>query len=554
MAIGPAKRVMFDPNARDADGDSLVQEGTTFERPDKPNVPDLSRAVKPLRKQQSGLPKRRTTPIRETNVSASDVRRGGNLKASKIFKQDLISGLTEEEQIGFLGVDRETYNKMKRPGASLNSFAADRIAVNAFGYHPVQIWGDTWMDEQILFPKRTQIPPKADDDMLDKYMGLRSDGKTDLEISETLGVGADRIAQLRSAAIKRREMELASDEEVNNQNKIAAAREVTNSVFLDTGTSPSGLIGRMTTEIPDDHPMFETMQERDDREQGFADFVYEKYLQPWEFDFWEQNGESPKENDYLDFVAALDADEIRDEFEKETGMSSWGLELDEEGNAMMAEWAEAGFLNEEDYDDWYDGPFSDVFTGTSRDRSNQQGTLFDEDSWTNYRNSKEYTTYGGTDDLMVRNTEQNEKFKKWAGERNWKEFHREHFDWWAFPIDEVSNTYGERFRVPDDELQKLRGDQEFLKRLDENLTNASSAYGWDIKDGRWISDDVRDPDQVPQSLSQIRLYKMARSALVFGRCSHFRSLQRMYDNLSSFGWYKGEDEGFWAKDHQCNQS
>jgi len=58
-ALGPTLRqsrrvVAFDPDARDADGDFIVQEGTIFERPDKPDAPKLNapavrRMVKPER-------------------------------------------------------------------------------------------------------------------------------------------------------------------------------------------------------------------------------------------------------------------------------------------------------------------------------------------------------------------------------------------------------------------------------------------------------------------------------------------------------------------------
>lgn len=553
-----AKRVVFDPNAEDGDGDMKVQDNTVFERPTRPQVsPAIANLTVERKKRQTSAVGRfkRTNPIRPTNVTEKDVSTGGDLKASEIFRQDLLRGLTADEQRTFLGVDKKTYAKMKKENASVNSFAADDLAINAFGYHPTEIWGDAWMTEQILYPKRSQVPPRRLTDMENRYLDLRSQGKIDADIAKELGVSTQRVNQLKNTALKKRDQEsILEDEEIDKQIRTLSGLAAADAVFLDTGTSPTGLIGRMTGDVPDDHPVFETQQEREDREQAFADFIYEAYIEPFQYDFWQQNGATPSDDDLFEFLNTVDEFEIRERFENEKEISSWGLEYDEEGNVSTAEWAEQGFLSEADWDDWFDGPMADAFTGTSRDRGKQQGSLFDDNSWEDYRSSKEYTTYGGTEDLMARNTEQHQKFSSWATARDWKKFHHEHFDWWAFPIDEVSNTYGERFRVPEDELKKLRSDQEFLKRLDENLTNASSAYGWDIQAGRWIPDDVRDQDQVPQSLSQIRLYKMARSALVFGRCSHFRSLQRMYDNLSSFGWYKGQDEGFWAKDHPCSQS
>lgn len=551
-----AKRVVFNPDARDADGDLTVQDGTIFERPDKPKIPtpDVS-ITRPKRKLSVVGRYKRTSPIRPTSVSERDISTGGPLKTAEILKQDLLKGLTDDEKKSFLGIDDGTLKKMKKQNASINSFAADNIAINAFGYHPTDIWGDVYLDEEILFPKKSQIPPRRLTDLENRYLELRAQGKNDSEIARKFGVSRERVRQIKINSLKKRDQEsLLEGEELEKQTRTETGLRIADAVFLDTGNSPTGLIGRMTGDVPDDHPVFETPSERENREQAFADFIYEAYIEPWQNDFWQQQGKTPTDEDLYDFMNTIDEDELRERFEKEKEISSWGLEYDEEGNVSTAEWAEQGFLSEDDWDGWFDGPMADTVSRTSRDGGNTQGSLFDPNQWSNYTQSEEYTTYGGTDDLMVRNTEQHQKFSEWASKREWKNFHREHFDWWAFPIDEVSNTYGERFRVPDEEIEKLRKDPEFLKRLDENLQNAAAAYGWDIKQGRWIPDDVRDQEQVPQTLSQIRLYKMARSAMVFGRCSHFRSLQRMYDNLSSFGWYKGQDEGFWAKDHPCKQS
>jgi DNA-binding CsgD family transcriptional regulator len=537
------KRIVFDPNAKDGDGDFKVQDGTPFERPNKPSIPKVVPNLSANRSKRWGKSKpslassyKRTVPLRPTNVSPGEVSTGGLFKMSEIFKQDLLRGLTPAEQQSFLGVDRRTFAKMKKNDASLTSFAADNLALNAFGYHPIEIWGEVWMTEQILYPKKSQIPPTPITDIEESYLKLRAEGKSGPEIAKKLGVTRQRVAQLKASSLKKRDQQsLLEDDELEKRDRISAAADA---AFLDTGVSPTGLIGRMAGDPPDDHPMWETPQDREDREQAFADFIFEKYIQPWEADFWERNGRNATEDDLYELLNSVDEEEIRESFEAETGISSWGLEYDEVGDVRVADWAEAGFMTQEEYDLWYDNPIV------------QDNFVSDK----NWRDSAAYKTYGGTEDLMNRNIEQHGKFNSWAQNEEWYKFHNDHFDWWAFPIEEPSNTYGEQFRVPGDEVKKLRSDKEFLKRLDDNLINVAAAYGWDIKAGRWIPDDIRHRDQVPQTLSQIRLYKMARSALVFGRCSHFRSLQRMYDNLASFGWYKGQDLGFWAKDHPCSQS
>lgn len=497
----------------------------------------------------------RLSPLRSTNVADTDISTGKGLRAAAIFETDAFKRMNEGQQRVFLGVSTETFEKLKQPNATIEVGAADRIAVNAFGMHPMEIWGDEYMEQEILSPSKKDKPPKLLSAREEEVLDLRANGFNDTEIAKQLGISRQRVFQLKTRALEKRDQfSLMEDDEIEEKIKAQTARSVATSIFLDTGTSPTGLLGAMTNEDnfdPSD-PMFESPQEREDREQAFGDYISQKYLQPWEEDFNTREGRNPAEQEYLDYIDSLDLEDVAEEFELETGISGWGLEFDEEGNALTAEWAHAGFNSEEEYEEWFDGPMSDIIGETRPDKT--QGTLFDDNKWEDYRKSEDYVTYGGTEDLMTRNTEQHKTFTEWAKSEDWTKFHKEHFDWWAFPIDEVSNSYGERFRVPEDEVIKLRKDKDFLKRLDENLTNATAAYGWDIKSGKWIGDDIRDPDQVPQSLSQIRLYKMARSAMVFGRCSHFRSLQRMYDNLSSFGWYKNQDEGFWAVDHPCSKT
>lgn len=508
------------------------------------------RAEKPTEVRRSRL-----SPLRATNVSESDVSTGKGLSAAAIFETAAFKKMNEDQQRVFLGVNKDTFKKLKEPNATIEVGAADRIAVNAFGMHPLEIWGDKYMEQEILSPSKGNRPPRALSQRQEEVLDLRASGFNDNEIAKQLNISRERVGQIKKRALEKNDQfSLIEEEEIEKNIKTQTARSIATSIFLDTGTSPTGLLGAMTDKdnFDLDDPMFESPQEREDREQAFGDFINQNYLQPWEQDFNTREGRNPTEQEYLDYIDSLVPEDVAEKFELETGISGWGLEFDEEGNALTAEWAHAGFNSEEEYDDWFDGPASDIIGETGPGKT--QGTLFDDNKWEDYRKSEEYTTYGGTDDLMARNVEQHKTFTDWAKSEDWKKFHKEHFDWWAFPIDEVSNSYGERFRVPENEITKLRKDRDFLKRLDENLTNAAAAYGWDIKSGNWIGDDIRDPDQVPQSLSQIRLYKMARSAMVFGRCSHFRSLQRMYDNLSSFGWYKNQDEGFWAVDHPCSNT
>lgn len=41
--------------------------------------------------------------------------------------------------------------------------------------------------------------------------------------------------------------------------------------------------------------------------------------------------------------------------------------------------------------------------------------------------------------IITKCLEQNHNFQKWYHKKNWQTFHSSHYDWWAFPIDEVSS-------------------------------------------------------------------------------------------------------------------
>jgi len=57
--MGANRMDRFDPNAIDADGDRVIQEGTTFQRPDAPKAPQMMPKVKPIQ-----VPRREDVPIK----------------------------------------------------------------------------------------------------------------------------------------------------------------------------------------------------------------------------------------------------------------------------------------------------------------------------------------------------------------------------------------------------------------------------------------------------------------------------------------------------------
>jgi hypothetical protein len=113
--------------------------------------------------------------------------------------------------------------------------------------------------------------------------------------------------------------------------------------------------------------------------------------------------------------------------------------------------------------------------------------------------------------------------------------------------------YGEEFNLPEQNLKSLRKNKQFLKSVSESISLVAQSYAWDIKSKNWLDNPDINNDQLPQSLSQVRLYKMAKSALAFGLCTEFDSLVAMYENLVEHGW-NFKDEGFWSAKNNCSQT
>ena len=163
MRIGPIRGVRFDPNARDGDNDGLVQEQTPYERPKTPNKPDAPKN-KPLKIETvapaSDSP--RTRPLRATNISTEDIQKGGLLKASNLFESDILKKKNRKQRASLLGVSEEAIDRMMQDNASLDPFAADRLASNGLGVHPIQVWGEDWLTADINAPKLNKRPPRSE--------------------------------------------------------------------------------------------------------------------------------------------------------------------------------------------------------------------------------------------------------------------------------------------------------------------------------------------------------------------------------------------------------
>jgi hypothetical protein len=119
----------------------------------------------------------------------------------------------------------------------------------------------------------------------------------------------------------------------------------------------------------------------------------------------------------------------------------------------------------------------------------------------------------GKEELLARHRQQVEDFERWARAGDWRRFHSSHYDWWAFPIAQPSQSWGQAYAVPWDVVLELREDAAFLASLGRAIELLTTAWGWDLAGERPLPDPK--PDQA-WAHWPIRLKKATVSARLFG--------------------------------------
>lgn len=110
------------------------------------------------------------------------------------------------------------------------------------------------------------------------------------------------------------------------------------------------------------------------------------------------------------------------------------------------------------------------------------------------------------------------------------------YDWWTFPVDEISG-HGTKFTLTEDSIVALRQIPDFLRDLDRSVHLLCTAWGWDLHASRPVANPAVALGQSWSSWP-VRLYKAGRSLQVFERHELFAKL-RVY--------------GIWLRDtQQCN--
>jgi len=154
--------------------------------------------------------------------------------------------------------------------------------------------------------------------------------------------------------------------------------------------------------------------------------------------------------------------------------------------------------------------------------------------------------YIGDDLLVSEQARQVSEFEKWAKSKNWNNFHKEHFDWWTFPIDKGSSHSGFAYDVSGEPLERLRNNPKYLSSISRAAELYNRSLGWDLKGSKWIDspDKTRGQNASQANINQQRLFKIGRSLQIHGLDDDFRSHRQMVESLRRAGIRVG-NESYW---------
>lgn len=151
----------------------------------------------------------------------------------------------------------------------------------------------------------------------------------------------------------------------------------------------------------------------------------------------------------------------------------------------------------------------------------------------------------GTQELLRKHFSQFAKFQEWTRNKDWNAFHRNHFDWWMFPIPRGSNTYRDEYNVAGEPLEQLKNNMRYMATLPAAMRMYLRSIGWDLDAGKWIENAEIDRGQEPiRSLNSARLYKIAQSAEAHELTRELRSVSNMVNDLRRNGVAVGNNQ-YW---------
>ncbi|CAF3506009.1 unnamed protein product [Rotaria sp. Silwood1] len=159
----------------------------------------------------------------------------------------------------------------------------------------------------------------------------------------------------------------------------------------------------------------------------------------------------------------------------------------------------------------------------------QQGGDSEIDKITPSSPKSDSNTFIGKDRLLEQFKQQLKQFEEWNQRRDWLAFHHHHYDWWMFPIDEISSR-GSTYQLPDAVINDLKKNEEFIKDLRQGVRLMVRSwvehlfYFKDIDKGQLF--DKLDYKQ-KWSYWPVRLYKAGRCMWLFDQTDYYQSLKKL---------------------------
>lgn len=155
------------------------------------------------------------------------------------------------------------------------------------------------------------------------------------------------------------------------------------------------------------------------------------------------------------------------------------------------------------------------------------------------------TPYGGDESVIAHQADETDYHRFLASQGRWKEIHNDHYDWWMFPIDRGSAAYGDFYNVAGEPLERLKKNIRFMDSLAEAVEIQARANGWSLYEKDFIKDPDWDGGQDWTNAYPTRIWKMARSAQIFGLGEEFESLKLMQRSLEASG-IRFNHRKYWA--------
>ena len=163
------------------------------------------------------------------------------------------------------------------------------------------------------------------------------------------------------------------------------------------------------------------------------------------------------------------------------------------------------------------------------------------------------TPYGGDRFIVTHQALELAKHRQLADSSRWKKIHNDHYDWWLFPIDRGSVSYGEKYNIAGKPLKRLKRNRKFLKNVAEAIKINALAFGWDIETSTYVDDMNWDAGQDPWLAYPTRIWKMTRSAQILGLKKEFESLLLLQQSLAD-GGIKFNHSEYWDNPGDMNNT